>query len=155
MVAMPPDIADFPQPGLMANFAKEGLIVDVSQYMPEEMLLERYNPSWLDMATVEGPDGDIMAGVWQRFNGKSYVFYPKAKFEEAGYEVPETWDELMALTETIASDGDPAWCIGIESGVATGWTATDWTEEMMLRTTSLENYDAWVAGDLPFRLARG
>jgi alpha-glucoside transport system substrate-binding protein len=28
--------------------------------------------------------------------------------------------------------------------------ATDWTEDLMLRTTSLENYDAWVAGDLPF-----
>ena len=51
----------------------------------------------------------------------------------------------MALTQLIADDGDTAWCIGIESGAATGWAATDWTEEMMLRTTSLENYDAWVA----------
>lgn len=145
-----PDIADFPQPGLLANFAREGKIVDVSTYMSEDALLESYNPSWLDMATMDGADGEIMAGVWQRFNGKSLVFYPKAAFEAAGYEVPTTWDELMALTQTIADDGDPAWCIGIESGVATGWTATDWTEEMMLRTTSLENYDAWVTGDLPF-----
>ena len=58
-------------------------------------------------------------------------------FEAAGYEIPETWDELLELTQTIADDGDTAWCIGIESGAATGWTATDWTEEMMLRTTSL------------------
>jgi alpha-glucoside transport system substrate-binding protein len=50
----------------------------------------------------------------------------------------------------IASDGDTPWCVGIESGAATGWPATDWTEEFMLRTTSLENYDAWVAGTLPF-----
>ena len=56
----------------------------------------------------------------------------------------------MALNQQIADDGDTAWCIGIEFGAATGWTATDWTEEMMLRTTSLENYDAWVAGTLPF-----
>jgi alpha-glucoside transport system substrate-binding protein len=145
-----PDIADFPQPGLMANFAASGEIVDVSSFMPEDALLARYNSSWLDMANVAGPDGDIMGGVWQRFNGKSLVFYPKAQFDAAGYEVPQTWDELMALTQTIADDGDPAWCIGIESGVATGWTATDWTEEMMLRTTSLENYDAWVKGELPF-----
>ncbi len=82
--------------------------------------------------------------------GKSQVFYPKAQFDDAGYEVPETWEELMALTQMIADDGDPAWCIGIESGAATGWAATDWTEEMMLRTTSLENYDAWVEGTLPF-----
>jgi alpha-glucoside transport system substrate-binding protein len=56
----------------------------------------------------------------------------------------------MALTQQIADDGDTAWCIGIESQAATGWPATDWTEELMLRTTSLENYDAWVAGTLPF-----
>jgi alpha-glucoside transport system substrate-binding protein len=90
------------------------------------------------------------AGVWHRYNGKSLVYYPKDDFEAAGYEVPETWDELVALTQTIADDGDTAWCIGIESGAATGWAATDWTEEMMLRTTSLDNYDAWVAGELPF-----
>src|SRR4030067_2133601 len=56
----------------------------------------------------------------------------------------------MTLTQQIADDGDPPWCIGIESGAATGWVATDWTEDMMLRTTSLENYAAWVAGTLPF-----
>ena len=71
-------------------------------------------------------------------------------FVAAGYTVPQTWDELLALTQMIADDGDPAWCIGIESGAATGWPATDWTEETMLRTTSLENYDAWVRGELDF-----
>jgi alpha-glucoside transport system substrate-binding protein len=91
-----------------------------------------------------------MSGVWHRVNGKSLVWYPKAAFEEAGYAIPQTWDEMLALTDQIAADGDTAWCIGIESGAATGWVATDWMEEIMLRTTSLENYDAWVNGDLPF-----
>ena len=63
---------------------------------------------------------------------------------------PTTWDEMMTLTDTIVSDGDTPWCVGIESGAATGWPATDWMEEFMLRTTSLENYDAWVTGELPF-----
>ena len=135
----------------MANFARQGHIVDPTTWMSEEWLQQQYNQSWLDMAMVEGPDGSpMMGGTWYRFNGKSLVWYPKAQFEAAGYEIPETWDELMALTQTIADDGDTAWCIGIESGAATGWPATDWTEEMMLRTTSLENYDAWVEGTLPF-----
>ena len=85
-----------------------------------------------------------------RANGKSTVWYPKAEFDAAGYAVPTTWDELMALTEQIASDGDTPWCIGIESGAATGWAMTDWIEDVMLRTTSLENYDKWVAGELKF-----
>ena len=142
----PPDIADFPQPGLLANFTRQGHIVDPTTYIPEDWLSQQYNQSWLDMANMEGQT----AGVWHRYNGKSLVYYPKAVFDAAGYEVPETWDELLALTQTIADDGDTAWCIGIESGAGTGWAATDWTEEIMLRTTSLDNYDAWVAGELPF-----
>lgn len=145
-----PDIADFPQPGLAANFAQSGEIVDVLSFMDIETLRERYDDSWLDMSVVNGPDGPMIAGVWHRFNGKSLVWYPKDDFEAAGYEVPETWDEMIELTQLIADDGDTAWCIGLESGAATGWPATDWMEEVLLRTTSLENYDAWVAGDLPF-----
>ncbi len=147
----PPDIADVPQPGVVAGFARQGKVVNVLDFIPEEWLQQQYNQSWLDMATMEGPDGeDMMAGVWYRMNTKSQVYYPKAQFEAAGYEVPTTWDELLALTQTIADDGDAAWCIGIESGAATGWTATDWTEEMMLRTAGTEAYDAWVAGTLDF-----
>jgi alpha-glucoside transport system substrate-binding protein len=102
------------------------------------------------MATMESPDGPIMAGVWHRAAQKSIVWYPKKAFEASGYEIPQTWDELMALTQQIADDGDTAWCIGLESGAATGWVATDWMENVMLRTTSLENYDKWVKGELPF-----
>jgi alpha-glucoside transport system substrate-binding protein len=147
----PPDVADMPQPGLLANLARVGAVVDVSQYMNMDWLQQNYSQGWLDMATMPGPDGqDIMAGVWHRTAGKSYVWYPKAQFDAAGYQVPTTWDELLQLTQTIADDGDTAWCIGIESGAATGWVATDWMENIMLRTTTPENYDAWVAGELPF-----
>lgn len=145
-----PDIADFPQPGLLANFVAAGKVVDMSQYLTMEYLQGQYLQSWLDMAMMEGPEGPVMAGVWHRFNGKSLVWYPKAAFDEAGYTIPTTWDELLELTQMIADDGDTAWCIGIESGTATGWPATDWMEEIMLRTQSLENYDAWVAGELKF-----
>ncbi|MEZ4769016.1 MAG: ABC transporter substrate-binding protein [Caldilineales bacterium] len=142
----PPDVVDFPQPGLMATFARQGKVIPVTDMVPESWLSQNYLQSWRDMATVDGTE----YGVWQRFNGKSLVWYPKAAFEAAGYEVPTTWEELQALEDQIVSDGDTPWCIGIESGAATGWPATDWTEEFMLRTTSLENYDAWVAGELPF-----
>jgi alpha-glucoside transport system substrate-binding protein len=83
-----PDIADFPQPGLLAGFARQGHVVDPSSFIPMDWLQQQYNQSWLDMATVEGPDGeDMMSGTWYRMNTKSQVFYPKAQFEAAGYEV--------------------------------------------------------------------
>ncbi|MCD6426092.1 MAG: phosphate/phosphite/phosphonate ABC transporter substrate-binding protein [Anaerolineales bacterium] len=144
-----PDIVDFPQPGLLSTFVARGEVVDVSTFLPQSSF-DNYNQSWWDMGTMAGPDGDIVAGVWHRFNAKSQVWYPQAEFEAAGYAIPETWDEMIALSDQIVADGDKPWCVGIESGAATGWPATDWLEEVMLRTTSLENYDAWVKGDLPF-----
>ncbi len=146
-----PDIADFPQPGGVATFARRGEIIDPTTWISEDWLKQQYNQSWLDMAMVPDADGNMMTGgVWHRFNGKSLVWYPKDDWDAAGYTIPTTWDELLALTQQIADDGDTAWCIGIGSEAATGWPATDWTEELMLRTTSLDNYDAWVAGTLPF-----
>ena len=145
-----PDIVDFPQPGLLNTAVKKGQAIDLNTVINPDWLKENYSQAWLEMGTMQGPNGPITAGIWARANGKSLVFYPKAKFDAAGYKVPTTWDELMALTEQIAADGDTPWCIGIESGAATGWAMTDWIEDVMLRTTSLENYDKWVAGELKF-----
>jgi alpha-glucoside transport system substrate-binding protein len=141
-----PDIADFPQPGLFANFVRQGKIVPVSKYLSEEWLSKQYAQGWRDLLTVDG----VESGVMHRYSGKSLVWYPKKAWDAAGYKVPQTWEELLALSQQIADDGDTPWCIGIESGAATGWPATDWTEDMMLRTTSPENYDKWVAGELKF-----
>jgi alpha-glucoside transport system substrate-binding protein len=146
----PPDIADFPQPGLLENFVKQGKVIDLNKALDMEKVKANYIQSWLDMATMQSPSGPIMAGVWGRVNGKSLVWYPKKAFDKAGYKVPTTWDELLALTAQIKKDGDTPWAVGIESGAATGWVATDWIEELMLRTTSLENYDKWVKGELKF-----
>ena len=145
-----PDIVDFPQPGLLANIAKTGKVIDLKDKLDQTALAANYGQSWLDMATMAGASGPIMAGVWERVNGKSFVWYPKKAFDAAGYKVPTTWDELTALQNQIVADGDTPWCIGIESGAATGWPVTDWLEEMMLRTTSLDNYDKWVTHALPF-----
>ena len=67
---------------------------------------------------------------------RAWCGIPKAEFDAAGYEIPETWDDLLALSDQIVADGGIPWCIGIESATATGWPATDWIEDIMLRTTS-------------------
>ena len=146
-----PDLVDFPQPGLMGNFSKTGKLVDLASVLGADYLKAQYQPSWLDMGTKPGPDGKpTLVGIWERVNVKSLVWYPKKPFEEAGYKVPTNWDELVALEKQIVDDGDTPWCIGIESGAATGWPATDWLEEMMLRTASVADYDAWTSGELKF-----
>ena len=148
-----PDIVDFPQPGLLAAFFKQGNFVDPTTFLPMDYLKQQYTQGWLDMATMAGPDGPGVGGIWARYNGKSQVWYPKDDFEAAGYTIPTSWEELIALSDQIVADGDTPWCVGIESGAATGWPATDWMEEFMLRTTTPENYDKWVSGELKFELA--
>jgi alpha-glucoside transport system substrate-binding protein len=146
-----PDIVDFPQPGLLNDFARQGYVIDLNGVLDPAWLKQNYLQSWLDMGQMPGKDGKaITGGIWNRFNAKSLVWYPKKAWDAAGYKVPETWDDLIALSKQIVKDGATPWCIGIESGAATGWAATDWMEDIMLRTTSLENYDAWTTGDLKF-----
>ena len=122
----PPDIVDFPQPGLLANFVAKGYVVDLNTVLDMGKVNANYIESWLDMATMPSPEGPIMAGIWGRVNGKSLVWYNKKEFDAAGYEVPETWDDLMELQNIILADGDSPWAVGIESGAATGWAMTDW-----------------------------
>ena len=147
----PPDVVDVPQPGLAATFAKQGKVTAADKLIPTSWLKQNYKQSWLDIPTVAGPDGKpFLVGIVQRYNAKDQVWYPKAAFDKAGYKIPQTWDDLMALTDQIAKDGDTAWCIGIGSGAATGWPATDWMEALLLRTAPPEKYDQWVAGTLKF-----
>jgi alpha-glucoside transport system substrate-binding protein len=146
----PPDIADFPQPGLLASVAKSGKVVDLNKVFTNGWLKQNYAQGYLDTATVQGASGPILGGIFQRVNVKGLIWYPKAAFDAAGYKVPTTWDQLTALSDQIVKDGDAPWCIGIESGSATGWPATDWVEQLMLRTTTLQNYDKWTTGDLAF-----
>ncbi|MFW5844450.1 MAG: ABC transporter substrate-binding protein, partial [Spirochaetota bacterium] len=142
----PPDVAAFPQPGLMQDLVERDAVEDIGPWMEDGYLEEQYDQSWLDLASHDG----IMAGVWYRASVKSLVWYPVPEFSEAGYEIPETWDEMLDLTEQIVADGNTPWSIGIESAGATGWVATDWLEDIMLRIHPPEVYDDWVVGELPF-----
>lgn len=146
----PPDIISFPQPGALQQQVSRGRIIDVESVFSREYLEQQYDPSWLDMTMMEGPNGVINAGVWQSVNAKSFVWYPVEEFAANGYEIPETWDELVALSDQMVEDGYYPWTLGIESSAATGWPATDWVEDIMLRVVSLEDYDRWTAGELEF-----
>jgi alpha-glucoside transport system substrate-binding protein len=142
----PYDIYNFPQPGLMADFARSDFVKPVDDFLSQDYLSTKYDQSWIDLGTVDGS----LYGVWHNADVKSLVWYPKKQFDAAGYEIPETWDELIALSDKMVADGNIPWCIGFESGGATGWPGTDWLEDIMLRTASPEDYDAWTRGELKF-----
>ncbi len=147
-----PNVAVFPQPGLAADMAKEGLLIDLGDDLATWMT-ENYGAgaSWVDLGTYGDAEGnDKFFGFAYKVDLKSLVWFSPEQFEDNGYEIPATMEELVELSDQMVADGNTPWCIGIESGGATGWTATDWMEDIMLRTASAETYDAWVSNELPF-----
>jgi alpha-glucoside transport system substrate-binding protein len=140
-----PDLAFIPQPGLLQRFVQAGKVKEVPEGTAANVD-EFWSEAWKEYGSVDGTLYAAPMGA----NVKSYVWYSPSQFESAGYEVPTTLDELMTLTEEIAASGKKPWCAGIESGDATGWPATDWVEDMMLRTAGAETYDEWVNHDIPF-----
>ncbi|MCG5484310.1 MAG: ABC transporter substrate-binding protein [Sinorhizobium meliloti] len=148
----PPDVAILPQPGLIADLAAKGLLTPLGDET-KQWLLDNYaaGQSWVDLSTYNGKDGTpALYAFPYKIDVKSLVWYVPENFEDAGYEVPKTMEELKALTEKIAEDGEKPWCIGLGSGGATGWPATDWVEDLMLRTQPAETYDKWVKNEIPF-----
>ncbi len=59
-------------------------------------------------------------------------------------------EDLIKLSDQIVKDGGTPWCIGLGSGGATGWPATDWVEDLMLRMNTPETYDGWVNNTVKF-----
>lgn len=141
-----PDVAMFPQPGLMADFAQAGQLIPITSFMDTGTLETAYSEDWLTLATID----DAPYGVWFRASVKSLVWYNPQAFEAAGYSVPTTWDEMLALSDQIVADGATPWCLGMESGDATGWVGTDWVEDIMLRTAGPDIYDQWITHAIAF-----
>ena len=146
-----PNVAVFPQPGLACDMAARGFLGDLGD--SAEWLAENYaaGQSWVDLSSCDGADGTRSMYVFPwKADVKSLVWYVPENFEDFGYEIPESMEDLKALTEQIAEDGETPWCIGLGSGAATGWPATDWVEDMLLRTQPPEVYDGWVTNEIPF-----
>jgi len=138
----PPDVALIPQPALLAELARDDHVTPLD--------LPGLEDSFLPGAAAVGNVDGQRYGVWFRLSVKSLVWYPPAAFAEADYELPATWDELLALSRRIERDGTPPWCLGIESFGATGWVGTDWIEDLVLRLHGPEAYDGWAAGRIQF-----
>ena len=148
----PPDVAILPQPGLIADLVKKGLVAPLGADT-QKWIADNYaaGESWVSLGSYAGPDGTVgLYAFPYKADVKSLVWYVPENFDDAGYKVPETMEDLKALTDQIVADGGTPWCIGLGSGGATGWPATDWVEDMMLRTQPPEMYDKWVTNALHF-----
>jgi alpha-glucoside transport system substrate-binding protein len=139
-----PDLAFVPQPGLLATLVGGGNVVPLADLQDD--VVANNGESWVGYGSVDGTFYAPPFGA----NIKSLVWYSPEAFATAGYEIPTTWQELLDLSQQIVDDGGTPWCVGAESGGATGWVLTDWVEDIVLRTAGPDVYDQWVTHEIPF-----
>jgi len=144
----PPDIAVTPQPGSICVFADAGEIVALEDMGMDIAALEAAHGAYF-MNLGKCSDGKHYS-IPTNANYKSIVWYNKPAFEAGGYTIPETWDELVALSSQMVADGTTPWCIGFGSDANTGWPGTDWIEDIMIRTAGADTYNAWASHEIPF-----
>ncbi|MEP7046882.1 MAG: ABC transporter substrate-binding protein [Ilumatobacteraceae bacterium] len=141
----PPDLIDFPQPGGFLDLIKKGQVFPFPDALGAAVTADNV-AGWPELATVDGK----VYGVPARANIKSLVWYSPKMFADKGYKIPTTLEDLTTLSDQIVKDGGIPWCVGIESGVATGWPITDWFEDFMMRINGPDVYDQWVQHKIPF-----
>jgi alpha-glucoside transport system substrate-binding protein len=143
-----PDIALWPQPGAVVDAAQRGYLVSLEDLGVD---MDEYRASFSSYIVGLGEVDGAHYGGAHAFNLKSIVWYQPAEFEARGYSIPSTWDEMIALADQIVADGMTPFCFGMYSNGASGWLATDWMEDIMLRTgEGTATYDKWVSHDIPF-----
>jgi alpha-glucoside transport system substrate-binding protein len=107
---------------------------------------ENYASFFKDPGTVDGK----WLGLPVKADIKTIIWYSPAVFAAKGYTVPTTWDDLDALVEQMVANGDVPWSMGFESGDATGWTGSDFIQDIMLVQQGPQYVLDLIAGTVPY-----
>jgi alpha-glucoside transport system substrate-binding protein len=141
-----PDIALIPQPGVVGDIVKRGKATPLDDVVDLPALKTSMTPGTLEAGTVNGK----LYGLLVNMNVKSLVFYPKKAWDAKGYTAPASLAGLEALTGKIKADGGTPWCLGIGGNSDTGWPATDWFEDLIMRYGGVQGYNDWVSHKTKF-----
>jgi len=143
----PPDLAGLPGPGQMAEFAKAGKLIPLDSVVDMSQMNSQYAKSWIDLGSVNGK----LYGIFIKAALKGLIWYDPKVVQAANVNIsssspPKTWDDLTAIASQLKSAGKTPWCVGLESGAASGWPGTDWIEDLVLRSMGPDQYANWYQG---------
>jgi alpha-glucoside transport system substrate-binding protein len=134
----PPDIAVLPSPQDLAQYIRLGDLKPLDQLTDESA----YSEQWLHLQRI---GKQVPYAVAIKVDLKSMVWFSTSRFLEGP---PQTWEELLAVSESIAERAGAPWCVGMESAPTSGWPGTDWLEDILLHQSGPDVYGAWAAGEL-------
>lgn len=107
---------------------------------------DAYIPGAIDPGVINGR----WLGLPVKSDIKTIIWYSPANFEAFGYSVPTTWEELDRLVEQMVADGLVPWSMGLESGDATGWTGSDFIQDILLVQQGPEYVMGIIEGTIPY-----
>jgi alpha-glucoside transport system substrate-binding protein len=142
----PPDVAILPNPGKMQQLAQQKHLIALDTFLDMGKIRSDYAKAWIDLGSYNGK----FYALFYKAANKGTVWYNPAQFHAAGYTVPTTWQDLITLSTKIASANKYPWSMGVESGAASGWPATDWVAEIYLNNSGPDMYDKWVTHKIPW-----
>ena len=146
----PPDLAGLSGPRQMAELATKGTLLPLDRIVDLGRLNTDYGQPWLRLATVNGK----LVGILIKVAIEGMIFYDPRTLASAGLDFgtpPPTWTAMTAATQQIQSATHAAaWCIGVESGPASGWPGADWIRDFYLRQAGPARYERWAAGQEPW-----
>jgi alpha-glucoside transport system substrate-binding protein len=142
----PPDVAVIPRPGVVAELARDEALIPLEDMgLDPDAINENYSDTWTSLATVD----DTVYGVVAKANSKSTIWYKPNSFQQNGFEIPTTWDQLLEITQQYDQKGMTPWAVGAQ-GRDNSWTLTDWFENIYARQAGPDNYTKLFNGELPF-----
>src|SRR5512146_1711922 len=136
-----PDLAGIPGPGPMADYVQAGALKDLSQSLDVATYQSETAKPLVDLGTVNG----TLVGVFIKTAVKGLIWY-NPKVNDFSSSPPATWDDLQTAIQANASKAKNPWCLGVESGAASGWPGTDWIEDLVLRQQGPDFYNSWWQG---------
>ncbi len=136
-----PDLAGLPGPGQLQEFAAGGSLKPLNDVLDIDTYKNETAPALVDLGTAN----DQIYGVFIKAAVKGLMWY-NPKTANYGDSTPATYDDLTAALASNASKAQAQWCLGIESGAASGWPGTDWIEDFVLRQSGPDVYNQWWQG---------
>ena len=137
----PPDVIFWPQTSPMDLYTDQ--LQDLSSLGADAA---NYADYWKTMGTKDG----AWLAVPVKADIKTIIWYSPANFDLFGYTVPTTWEELDALVEKMVADGNVPWSMGMESGAATGWTGSDFIQDIFLVQQGPQYVLDIISGKVPY-----
>ncbi len=142
----PPGVAVLPNPGKMQELAAQNNLIALDSFLDMTQIHNDYAKTFVDLGSYNGK----LYAIFYKAANKGTVWYDPSVFQANSYSTPSTWDDLISFSNQLAGSGKFPWSMGVESGSASGWPATDWISEIYLNESGPDMYDKWVAHKIPW-----